>query len=56
MKSINEKRKVLTVSENHIQYKIGIEKMFLNQKYQVKNPVNNDPVRINKSNLKSKNT
>jgi hypothetical protein len=46
MKSINEKRKVLTVSENHDQLKIGYEKMFLDQKYQVKNSVNNDPVRI----------
>ena len=46
MKSINEKRKVLTVSENHVRLKIGNEKIFLNQKYQVKNPVNNDPVSI----------
>lgn len=46
MKSINEKRKVLTVSASHVQLKIGNEKKFLNQKYQVKNPVNNDPVSI----------
>jgi hypothetical protein len=46
MKSNNEKRKVLTVSENHVQFRIGNEKMFLNQKLPVKSPVNNDPVRI----------
>nr|WP_320026437.1 hypothetical protein [uncultured Acetobacterium sp.] len=41
-----KKRKVLTVSANHVQLIIGKEKMFLNQKYQVKNPVNNNPVSI----------
>ena len=46
LKAIDEKRKVLTVSENHVQLKIGNEKMFLNQKYPVKNPVNNDQVSI----------
>ena len=43
---MNEKRKVLTVSENHVQLKIGNEKKFLNQKYRVKNLVNNDLVSI----------
>jgi len=43
---MDEKRKVLTVSENHVRLRIGNEKMFLNQKYRVKNPVNNNPVSI----------
>jgi hypothetical protein len=46
MKNMNEKRNVLTVSANHVRLKIGNEKIFLNQKYQVKNPVNNDRVSI----------